>query len=69
MNVVQLEPVRHQQFQIDATRLDDLDETAHALFATQGRASLSTPKAKTVRGYSMFGMSFIYVIFEDDTDI
>ncbi|MDP2342709.1 MAG: efflux RND transporter permease subunit [Deltaproteobacteria bacterium] len=33
------------------------------------RALQSTPKAKTVRGYSMFGMSFIYVIFDDDTDI
>jgi copper/silver efflux system protein len=29
----------------------------------------STPQARTVRGYSMFGMSFIYVIFEDGTDI
>jgi Cu(I)/Ag(I) efflux system membrane protein CusA/SilA len=29
----------------------------------------STPHARTVRGYSMFGMSFIYVIFEDGTDI
>ena len=27
------------------------------------------PKIKYVRGSSMFGMSFIYVIFEDDTDI
>ncbi|MDP2344000.1 MAG: efflux RND transporter permease subunit [Deltaproteobacteria bacterium] len=33
------------------------------------RALQSTPRAKTVRGYSMFGMSFIYVIFEDDADI
>jgi Cu(I)/Ag(I) efflux system membrane protein CusA/SilA len=33
------------------------------------RALQSTPQARTVRGYSMFGMSFIYVIFEDDTDI
>ena len=29
----------------------------------------STPGVKTVRGYSMFGMSFIYAIFADDTDI
>lgn len=29
----------------------------------------STPKVETVRGYSMFGMSFIYAIFEDGTDI
>jgi len=33
------------------------------------RALQSTPQARTVRGYSMFGMSFIYVIFEDGTDI
>jgi Cu(I)/Ag(I) efflux system membrane protein CusA/SilA len=33
------------------------------------RALQSTPQARTVRGYSMFGMSFIYVIFDDDTDI
>ncbi|HEX2734532.1 MAG TPA: efflux RND transporter permease subunit, partial [Polyangiaceae bacterium] len=33
------------------------------------RALQSTPKVRTVRGYSMFGMSFIYVVFEDDTDL
>lgn len=27
------------------------------------------PKVKNVRGSSMFGMSFVYVIFEDNTDI
>jgi CzcA family heavy metal efflux pump len=27
------------------------------------------PKVKSVRGSSMFGMSFIYVVFEDNTDI
>lgn len=33
-------------------------------------ASLSSaPKVKYVRGQSMFGMSFVYVIFEDDTDL
>ena len=30
---------------------------------------LSTPFAKTVRGYSFFGFSFVYVIFEDGTDL
>ncbi len=30
---------------------------------------LSAPKVKAVRGRSMFGMSFVYVIFEDGTDI
>jgi Cu(I)/Ag(I) efflux system membrane protein CusA/SilA len=29
---------------------------------------LSVPKAKTVRGYSFYGFSFVYVIFEDGTD-
>ncbi|MBT1445209.1 efflux RND transporter permease subunit [Shewanella sp. JM162201] len=32
-------------------------------------AMLSVPGAKTVRGYSMFGDSYVYVIFEDGTDI
>jgi Cu(I)/Ag(I) efflux system membrane protein CusA/SilA len=27
------------------------------------------PQVKNIRGASMFGMSFIYVIFEDDADI
>ena len=27
------------------------------------------PKVKYVRGSSMFGMSFVYIIFEDDTDV
>ena len=30
---------------------------------------LSVPGAKTVRGYSMFGDSFVYVLFEDGTDL
>src|SRR5450830_1031378 len=29
---------------------------------------LSVPGAKTVRGYSFFGDSFVYVLFEDGTD-
>jgi Cu(I)/Ag(I) efflux system membrane protein CusA/SilA len=33
------------------------------------RALQSTPQVKTVRGFSMFGMSFIYVIFGDGTDL
>ena len=32
-------------------------------------AMLSVPYAQTVRGYSMFGTSFVYVIFEDGTDM
>ncbi|HEY2511177.1 MAG TPA: CusA/CzcA family heavy metal efflux RND transporter [Polyangiaceae bacterium] len=32
-------------------------------------ALLSTPKVQAVRGQSMFGMSFVNVIFEDGTDI
>ncbi|NIO16042.1 MAG: CusA/CzcA family heavy metal efflux RND transporter [Deltaproteobacteria bacterium] len=30
---------------------------------------LAVPKAKVVRGYSFFGFSFVYIIFEDGTDI
>lgn len=30
---------------------------------------LGAPKVKTVRGFTMFGMSFVYVVFEDGTDI
>jgi Cu(I)/Ag(I) efflux system membrane protein CusA/SilA len=32
-------------------------------------AMLSVPHAKVVRGYSFFGLSFVYIIFEDGTDI
>ncbi len=32
-------------------------------------AMLSVPKALTVRGYSFFGDSYVYVIFEDGTDL
>ena len=30
---------------------------------------LGAPQVKTVRGFTMFGMSFVYVVFEDGTDI
>ena len=33
------------------------------------QAMLAVPKSKVVRGYSMFGVSFVYVIFEDGTDL
>ncbi len=32
-------------------------------------AMLSVPFAKVVRGYSFFGLSFVYVVFEDGTDM
>ncbi len=32
-------------------------------------AMLAVPKAKVVRGFSYFGSSFVYVIFEDGTDL
>ena len=32
-------------------------------------AMLSVPFAKVVRGYSFFGFSFVYIIFEDGTDL
>src|SRR3989338_1796704 len=30
---------------------------------------LRVPGARTVRGYSFFGVSFVYIIFEDGTDL
>ncbi|MGB1702614.1 MAG: efflux RND transporter permease subunit, partial [Cycloclasticus sp.] len=30
---------------------------------------LAVPKTKVVRGYSFFGMSFVYIIFEEGTDM
>ncbi len=32
-------------------------------------AMLAVPNAKVVRGYSFFGLSFVYIIFEDGTDM
>ncbi len=32
-------------------------------------ALMAVPGAETVRGYSMFGDSFVYVLFDDDTDL
>ena len=32
-------------------------------------AMLTVPKSKVVRGFSFFGVSFVYVIFEDGTDL
>jgi len=32
-------------------------------------ALLGTPKVKTIRGFSDFGFSYVYVIFQDGTDI
>ena len=32
-------------------------------------AMLSVPKSKVVRGFSFFGASFVYIIFEDGTDL
>ncbi len=32
-------------------------------------AMLSVPFAKVVRGYSFFGLSFVYIIFDDGTDL
>ena len=32
-------------------------------------ALLGAPKVKAIRGYSDFGFSYVYVIFEDGTDV
>ena len=41
------------------------DQVTYPLATTM----LSVPGAKTVRGYSFFGDSYVYVIFEDGTDL
>jgi Cu(I)/Ag(I) efflux system membrane protein CusA/SilA len=41
------------------------DQVTYPLTTTM----LSVPKAVTVRGYSFFGDSYVYVIFEDGTDL
>jgi Cu(I)/Ag(I) efflux system membrane protein CusA/SilA len=41
------------------------DQVTYPLTATL----LSVPHARTVRGYSLFGESFVYVLFDDGTDL
>ena len=41
------------------------DQVTYPLATTM----MSVPGAKTVRGYSMFGDSYVYVLFEDGTDL
>src|SRR5512141_2566275 len=41
------------------------DQVTYPLTTTM----LSVPGARTVRGYSFFGDSFVYVLFEDGTDL
>jgi copper/silver efflux system protein len=41
------------------------DQVTYPLTTTM----LAVPYAKVVRGYSMFGSSFVYIIFEDGTDM
>jgi Cu(I)/Ag(I) efflux system membrane protein CusA/SilA len=41
------------------------DQVTHPLVS----ALVATPKVVSVRGQSMFGMSFVYVIFEEGTDL
>src|SRR6202789_2757506 len=41
------------------------DQVTYPLTATM----LSVPGARTVRGYSFFGDSFVYIIFDDKTDL
>ena len=40
------------------------DQVTYPLTTTM----LSVPGAKTVRGFSMFGDSYVYILFEDGTD-
>ena len=39
-----------------------------AVIGVPDERMLSVPGAKTVRGFSQFGDSYVYVIFEDGTD-
>jgi Cu(I)/Ag(I) efflux system membrane protein CusA/SilA len=41
------------------------DQVTYPLTTTM----MSVPGAKTVRGYSFFGDSFVYVLFDDGTDL
>jgi Cu(I)/Ag(I) efflux system membrane protein CusA/SilA len=41
------------------------DQVTYPLATTM----LGTPKVKTVRGFTMLGMSFVYVVFQDGTDV
>ena len=41
------------------------NQVTHPLATTM----LSVPGARAVRGYSMFGDSFVYVLFDDSTDL
>ena len=41
------------------------DQVTYPLTTTM----LSVPDAKVVRGYSFFGLSFVYIIFQDGTDL
>jgi len=41
------------------------DQVTYQLTTTM----LSVPKSKVVRGYSFFGLSFVYILFDDDTDM
>jgi Cu(I)/Ag(I) efflux system membrane protein CusA/SilA len=72
-----------RNIQVDA--IPDLSETQVIIFSEwMGRSPdliedqvtypiistlVSAPNTKLVRGFSMFGMSFVYVIFEDGTDM
>jgi multidrug efflux pump subunit AcrB len=41
------------------------DQVTYPLASTM----LTVPKSKVVRGFSFFGVSFVYIIFEDGTDV
>jgi len=49
--------------------IPDLSDTQDQVTYPLTTAMLTVPKSKVVRGFSFFGVSFVYVIFEDGTDI
>src|SRR5712691_9513052 len=54
----------HTEYQGQAPQVIE-DQVTYPLTS----AMLTVPKSKVVRGFSFFGVSFVYIIFEDGTDI
>src|SRR5688572_20385393 len=52
------------EYSVQAPRIVE-DQVTYPIAAEM----LKVPGARTVRGYSFFGVSFVYVIFEDGTDL
>ena len=53
---------------LDLVRQEDVGQLENQVTYPLATTMLSVPGAKTVRGYSLFGDSFVYVLFHDGTD-